>query len=45
MKVPKISRKQAEKIVKDSSFKIDKKHGYTKKEIKRAKDFEKKTWF
>lgn len=45
MKVPKISRKQAEKVVKDSSFKIDKKHGYTKKEIKKAKKFKKKHGF
>lgn len=45
MKIPKITRKQAEEIVKKYSFKIDETGNYSKKRIKKANKFEKKHGF
>lgn len=45
METPKITRKQAEKAVKEYSFKICKEKGYSKKRVKKADKFEKKHGF
>lgn len=45
MKIPKITLKEAEKVVKEHSFKIDKNGHYSKKRIKKADKFEKKHGF
>ena len=45
MTIPKITRKEAERVVKKYSFKIDKGRHYSKKRIKKANKFEKKHGF